>query len=506
MREVLGFVRVDQDAAQNCRTIKAIKAFQAGEVVLRELPLVVAQEDSDIARIHAYLQLGRVQREDFADIMPDLELRHRGFALADAVDLAPYEEVRAAIQKEHDEQCEAKGVMALGIVTTLEVASILIKWRALSKVSPKLVFKVASKLLHSCASHVELHIYPESGLSEVTARRNIPPQTRIGQWMLKDTQLWWKSAALRGEAIKREGLFNGQCRCERCDGPDVVRALTCPSCEIGEVFRNGKTKRWSCTRCDFSGSDKIMVGYMETEVTGDHDLMIAVEKNLSNVLTNKEKLSNVQLQEFADRVCAQLSFGHFLYAMAIREMYFRSVRSCESGEASFSSVLYALRFMEWVLSRHLGIPPQDFADELFRMGIASLRFLHERIHGVRDLRTVYVKAVRLVRELLEEINCSSKEEIRRFQGAAVNLRRSCAYCRKRLPEEPEEEVEWDLPLGDEDGGVVTELSPVVCACGVLRYCDLSCQTADSRRHRPYCVRQKTEFFRLRSVAEILVPA
>merc|ERR1719469_931949 len=133
--------------------------------------------------------------------------------------------------------------------------------------------------------------------------------------------------------------------------------------------------------------------------------------------------------------------------------------------------------------RKLVAPPRDLADEIIKMGKQTLQFIQANMNGIRDLRAIFLRAVEMIRTLIEVVDKKRVDQFVPFAGAALNVRRRCCYCTAILPDP--EDVE-DYPDPDPDVGFedeVEENTPTVCSlCKDLRYCSLGCQVADQRRH------------------------
>jgi len=154
---------------------------------------------------------------------------------------------------------------------------------------------------------------------------------------------------------------------------------------------------------------------------------------------------------------------------------------------NFTGAIMALQYCEWFQSRKLPVPPQPIIDQLAEMMFRTLGFLQGAVLGVRDLRVLYLRAVDVVRTLIETVDRSLLERFKPFAGTALNIRRKCAFCQNVLPEVDmtaliDDEVEQSISADDNGQG------PVCCAvCMELSYCDLSCQMSDAKRHRPCCI-------------------
>lgn len=226
-------------------------------------------------------------------------------------------------------------------------------------------------------------------------------------------------------------------------------------------------------------------------------------------------ISSIPTRDLYDRIetiISRVGLKHWLLAAVWREIYRRSMDN--NAEPNFSAVSAALGMLEWFASRPLPPPPKAVGEELLEMGFLALEFLQPRIHGVRDLRVVFLKAVEVVRGVINLIERRSIDRLTYFSGCALNIRRLCAFCKARLPEPPadnkEKEEESESADGLQDGSESCyseqgESAPVTCRiCMELSYCDLSCQLSDMKRHKPYCWPQG-ESFSSPVVRRILVP-
>jgi len=324
--------------------------------------------------------------------------------------------------------------------------------------------------------------------------------------------------------LQARGLLAQECCCERCLGEDPCRAINCPGCtdfhkrlkaastlmlfcgsatvmacfvgwrrvvcgaagvEQGEVTRNGKLKRWRCTKCDFNASDTAVEGYLKIEVA------------LVNQLSDLQSLPPEQLRSWASTVEARMGGNHWLVSSLWREIFRREVDANPDG-FSFVAVLATIRLCEWFQSRNLTKPPVEVVDELGDMMFRTMTFLNSSLLGVRDLRVLYLRAIDTFRVLIESLDKSMLEKFKPFAGTAQNLRRRCGFCSKFLKEDAES-GEPDI-CADDTG------RPTLCSvCMDLGYCGLSCQLSDSMRHKPYCIPMQADF-KSRLIESILLVA
>lgn len=483
MSEILGFVRLENDIQQNCRVVKTIKSFRAGETVLREKPLVECGADSDVKRVLAFLKLKAQHQNEFMKVFTDLEMAERGSSPED-VDLDGFQGV---LDKAGAEDQTANSL------SKREAAAIILRWRLARHVSKFRVFKVASKMLHHCGAPVSCEYRSESDMAVVVARSEISPQSRIGIWALEDVDSWWKGANVRHQALIDEGILTKPCRCDRCMAPDVCRALKCPDCGKGVFMRDGKAKKWKCQECTFEGSDEVLAGFIQ------------VETQLLEDMSDVSALPKNQLQTWVDTVDARLGLQHWLAGALFKEIHQRF--SGRKGERSFRSVGAAMNFLQWLHLKKLPPPPEELHGDLVVMGFAVLEFLQARMMGVRDLRCIFYRALAVVRPIFESINSDLSERLKLYTGTAVNMRRRCSYCKTLLPEDLPEGEQETLPPSqwENDDDFVEEQNPVCCAvCKELWYCDLGCQMADMPRHRPYCVPADQPLY-CKQVTEIMLP-
>jgi len=340
-----------------------------------------------------------------------------------------------------------------------------------------------SKTSHSCAAQVELE-HDSSGTGSVVARYEVGPNEWIGAWLLEDCHLWYKGADCRARELRALSMLPEdvkECRCHRCQGADVCRAMRCPRCSKGELVRNGKDGLWRCElpACEFQGAD------------GDAAVvaLIKAESGLRQDLLDLDSVTTEELYGHARGVSEKLGPGHWLHGTVWWELYRR--HSSAEQEQSFRSAAAGLCFLHWLASRRLPTPPPGLVEELVAMLSGVLDFLKARSsgEGVRDLRVVYLRACTLASELLDGFgNPRLFERFKPMMAMAVNMRRRCAFCKNRLPEARQEPEEYPDTFGDEDGGEVEERVPTGCrVCGELAYCDVGCQVADSLRHRAFCV-------------------
>lgn len=460
MSEVLGYVRVEHDKLRGLRTVKTIKSFSRGDVVVREKALLNCMVDRDEARLTSFFKASQEVRAAFLEAFSKLELLQY-----------------AAVFGSQDFQylLERCGGEALPQMSSQEVADVMLRWEATRCISKIHFFKHISKVVHSCAApgHYEFDVDMDMGV--VTARYDIQPSTRIGVWLLEDTSMWWKGADVRSQALSDAQVVLGECKCERCQDKDSCRALKCPGGCSGNIMRHGGKMRWLCNQCDFEGSDTSCAGFIE------------VEQQLIREIGDITELSKQELNSWLDTVESRIGLKHWLAAALWREIYYRY--SVQREETSFTAVHCSLQIMEWILTRELPVPPQPVVDELAQMALHTLEFLNRHKEGVRDLRVVFIRAVKLVKMLFEKIDRGLLEQHKPFAGAVINLRRNCSFCRSPVDEDPAYE---DDTVSEED--VCVENGPRVCGvCEDLRYCDMGCQKADLQRHQCFCISSKDTF-------------
>lgn len=270
----------------------------------------------------------------------------------------------------------------------------------------------------------------------------------------------------------------------------MCRAVKCPNCDPGEITRHGSLRRWSCNLCDFNGSDDAVAGFVE------------LEQQMCRDLRDVSLIDKDELRSWVKHVEARLGSRHWLAAALWKEIHCRQV--AKRREPTFSSTLACLQFLEWIASRKLPVPPRALVEQLTNMVLSALRFLQGKLPGgVRDLRVVFLRAVDVARSVADAIDRDLLNQIMPFAGAALNIRRMCGFCKARLPEEeisrPEEQSSPD------DSDIVEECTVTCCAwCQELRYCDMGCQKADMKRHRPYCIPAGDTFLSA-SIAQVMVP-
>lgn len=180
----------------------------------------------------------------------------------------------------------------------------------------------------------------------------------------------------------------------------------------------------------------------------------------------------------------KIGVGHYLAAEIWMERYRR-----HSGDGmTYTACLMALCFVEWWIGRNLPVPPAKMAKQLEDMLFGALEFLHGSLTGVRDVRVLFVRAVDMVRDFVENMDRDLLPKFRSFVGAALNVRRNCAFCSNVLAD-VNEVVSKDISADDFGG------HPISCTkCTELTYCDLGCMQADKLRHRTCCVTHGASFF------------
>lgn len=463
-----GFVRVEFDFLQGRRTLKTIQSLRRGTVLARESALLVAEADNDVARLAAYLSLSPDDRQELLKkVITNLELS------------------QFCHPPEDEDVDEMKGLLIEVDHPDLDVmraAEGIARWRISAHVCKTRIYRILSKTGHSCAAQVELE-HDSTGTGSIVARYEVGPSEWIGAWLLEDCHLWYKGADRRSLELRALGMLPEdvrECRCRRCQGADVCRALRCPRCSKGEIVRNGKDKLWRCElpACGFEGADgdAAVVALTRAESRVRQDLHL-------------DEASTEELYAHVRRVSEELGPGHWLHGAAWWELYRRHL-GAEQGQ-SFCSAAAGLCFLDWLASRRLPTPPPGLVEELVTMISGILDFLKAQAsgEGVRDLRVVYLRACTLASELLDGFgNPRLFERLKPMLAMAVNMRRRCGFCKNRLAEVGQEPEEYPDTFGDDDGAEVEESVPAGCrVCGELAYCDVGCQVADSLRHKAFCV-------------------
>lgn len=496
-KEVVGYVRVERDNVRGCRSVRTIKSFWPGEVVLREKPILSSNTDGLHDYIIAFSKLDETNRNVV------ISGTFTQFEIDDMHVDVDSETLNNALQMAHKH----------GVVTDPTTARLALQRCLAAAPVDKLHFYArASTLRHSCLADVSFEFL--SGMGTVTARCNIPPQRFVGMWMLQDTSLWWKGANVRSAALRKAGLVSQDaCLCERCQGDDTCRAIRCPGCldfqkrfdsarilmllcssavlcaafvgwsriasrgattsRHGEVSRNGKLKRWRCNVCDFNTSDTVVEGY------------INIELKLVRDLSDIRQMPLPMLLEQVDVVRSRIGMQHWLAA----SFHFELVRRCleEGGPGmTYSGCLSSLRLAEWFSSRKLASPPQPVIDKIAEIMFNTLTFMGEHLLGVRDLRVAYLRAVDLLRGLFEQIDKKLLDRFKAFAGTAQNIRRRCGFCQKMLKGSYVKEVDISADDFGTDEKICTK-------CDTLSYCNMSCQASDWPRHSYYCFSVDLDF-------------
>lgn len=481
---ILGFVRLEFDKAQGLRSLQTIKSFERGDVVVREKAFADCEVDKDVARLAAYIALPHQLKLEFMRMFTNIELAQRGRTSQD-VNVEEFEE----LAEEANEQAGG----SVPALSAADAAEVMFRWDAARHISTIRMYRNISKLIHSCAADVEFRYNIETEMGIVTANGDLKPQTMIGLWLLDDVDVWWKGADMRSEALRNAGFFEKECHCVRCEGADMCRAVKCPNCERGETTRHGCLKRWSCNLCDFNGSDEAVAGFVD------------LEQQLCRDLRDVSLIDKDELRSWVKHVEARLGLRHWLVAALWKEIHCRQV--AKRKEPTFPSTLACLQFLEWIVSRKLSVPPKALVEQLSNMVLSALRFLHGKLPGgVRDLRVVFLRAVDVARSVADAMDRDLLSHIMPFAGAALNIRRMCGFCKALLPEEEISQPEDQSCLTDQDdSGIVDDGIVTRCAwCQELRYCDLGCQKADMKRHRPYCIPAGDTFLSA-SIARVMVP-
>merc|ERR1712072_584956 len=91
-----------------------------------------------------------------------------------------------------------------------------------------------------------------------------------------------------------------------------------------------------------------------------------------------------------------------------------------------------MQLIEWIVSRKFSTAPQPLITEWAVMALKTVEFLQQNMTGVRDLRVVFLRAVELVRTMLQVMDRKLLDQFNCYGGQAVNLRRNCAYCGNKL--------------------------------------------------------------------------
>lgn len=323
--EITGLCRIEYDHLQGCRAPKTNKTFRRGDVILREKPFVECPVDRDDARLLSVLELKADVRAEFTKLFTDYELKQRGMEL-DEMDLTPFLEMAENFHEQTGSQID---------VTGKEVASILCRWDLAQHLSKIRMYRHISKLPHSCNGDAIYEHNLNTGLGVITANSDIQPATRIGVWALEDLELWWKGANIRSDALKGAGIFQSECMCDRCAGPDQCRALACPGCGDGAICRWGKEKRWKCVLCDFEGSDTAVGG------------ILGIEEGLIEEIGDTKHIAKTELEQMSNTVSERLGPRHWLVALVRKETYRRNSRV----DTNFPGALAGLQFIEWINDR-----------------------------------------------------------------------------------------------------------------------------------------------------------
>mmetsp|Transcript_117214 Transcript_117214/g.215644 ORF Transcript_117214/g.215644 Transcript_117214/m.215644 type:complete len:491 (+) Transcript_117214:40-1512(+) len=462
-KEILNFVKENHNFQTGLRTIRNIKSFAVGDVVLREKPLCSAEVSTDMAKFAVVMDLRGKQRDEFMSIFSDMELKHCGVH-PDSLDEDRKTELEVLARRyKEKEQLEVEPQMSL-------VASVICRWDLVSQSTMIHMYRKISRIFHSCDACVSYEYDADCEMGVVVARHDLPPLATLGMWIPQDVHLYWKGADVRSAALIDAQIYRKECACVRCCGPDTCRAIKCPDtkCKSGEIVRWGKDQMWRCSQCKFESSDRAGEG------------IFAVEQTLRDDLGDLSKISTHEFKDWLAHVETRLGLRHWLAALIWREGYVRQV--AEAGELSFQSCWCSICFLEWIMSRNLPRPPQALVKEMATMALRTLDFLQARAYGVRDLRVIFLRIVEVLRKLFEDVSPDMLPRFRLFAGQAVNMRRVCAFCREPLKESRSAAQEVSISEDDENDG------PVRCGiCQDLEYCDVSCQMADIQRHRPYCV-------------------
>eukprot|EP00667_Euglena_gracilis_P011220 EG_transcript_11447 len=278
--------------AQYGRSLVATRAFEAGHVVVREAPLLVATP----------LQLDRRAEqwcEAHDEVAPDSVADLLGFVKAFCA--APKPTQRQVLD------CYAPSPLELSTSPTLcqlvPVAGLAAQqlWAkghrddTLRKVvlvalcnaqkapsfgpNATAVFATISRCAHDCGPSAAFSSGLVPGCGALVARRAILPGDMV---TIAYCEIPWP-APLRLEFLRANYLFD--CRCSRCAaGDDVTRALPCPKCcprdaggllstvsleaeDLGYILPGpGASPVWRCVRCDHttatSGAERFEAGLM----------------------------------------------------------------------------------------------------------------------------------------------------------------------------------------------------------------------------------------------------
>lgn len=252
MPSIVGPTRVE-DSAEQGRVLVASKAFEIGEHVLVETPLISWPS-------------GENYTTKFLDALCDADEPTRA---------AVVEMFHPALTTDDDSVRELRTEAATWLAAgerpsymTLDYvhSALLVKklnahsFQAATRIA---LFEVGSKASHSCYPNCAYSSRDVPGHLVVKAIRPISPGDQITISYIGDVFL--KSTADRREELLETKLFN--CMCSRCIAPDPLRAMPCVVDDSHTMFVESSPspsdegvfgERWVCTRedCRASPEDK----------------------------------------------------------------------------------------------------------------------------------------------------------------------------------------------------------------------------------------------------------
>merc|ERR1711870_193103 len=84
---------------------------------------------------------------------------------------------------------------------------------------------------------------------------------------------------------------------------------------------------------------------------------------------------------------------------------------------------------------NLSTPPTDVLSLLTELMFQTIELLQNNLEGVRDLRVLFIRAVRLANMLIERYDKSLADRLTNYNVSVQYIRRRCAFCQCVLPEE-----------------------------------------------------------------------
>eukprot|EP00928_Gymnodinium_smaydae_P031402 TRINITY_DN23054_c1_g1_i1.p1 TRINITY_DN23054_c1_g1~~TRINITY_DN23054_c1_g1_i1.p1 ORF type:complete len:541 (-),score=123.32 TRINITY_DN23054_c1_g1_i1:260-1882(-) len=467
--------------------VEARRHFRAGERVFLERALVVAKGHTNLARLRAYCGL---QPEVQAELRETFWAEEPGIRCAATAACRPDSAGSGDSSAEVLAQLRTEGYEKL---TLEEVETVIRVWN-LNAYDCALA-SLACKVSHSCDPNVVMRVDADAGVIEATACRPIKEGEQIGTWYFQDTGLWWMGADIRSSIFKSDRGF--RCGCQRCQGTDVCRALPCESCNKGTCVPEGVPEagkeacNWYCSDCGRRGAGNALRLKAEAELAPRVLMELRPPRNMP-------KSSPEDLVALDRDATARLGSGHWVAAAAALVLHFRA-RS--GGNLDAFTVACGCRFLGWLMSRSLPLPPASVVRTPISVAIDCAAWLgpvpaanNAQTAGFASRSDRRSVAARLVSEYLLPIFDASGSAIAKVANTGnrvealrrwrADLGRCCGRegCDRAL-------IAAGKGSGEAGGPGPGEYVSMMCGrCRTVCYCSKECQQADWKARHKGCVK------------------